>query len=134
MKTQLLVIMAILAGFFAAEPALCQEDGEVDESAGKDCFNIRRINGWSYIDERHILVRATGSEQYLLTLKSNCRAIRNANAIALSNTMGRLCPNDFGRVTYRDMGMSKSCLIDNVEAVAGKDEAEALVESRKSED
>jgi hypothetical protein len=47
--------------------------------------------------------------------------------------MGRVCPNDFGRITYRDAGMQSSCRIDNVERVASKEEAEALVKSRTEE-
>lgn len=133
MKTRILMITAALA-VLAGGSVSGQEDEGVDEASGDDCFHIRRISGWSYIDERHILVRATGSEQYLLTMRSDCRSVRHANAIALSNHMGRLCPNDFGQITYRDMGMRRSCRIDNVERVAGKDEAEALVETRKSEE
>ena len=134
MKTHLLIIATLVFGLITGAPVYGQDTEEVDEAPGSDCFHIRRINGWSYIDERHILVRASGSEQYLLTMRSSCRGVRHANAIALSNSMGRLCPNDFGRITYRDMGMRESCHIDNVERVAGKDEAEALVESRKSQD
>lgn len=45
-----------------------------------------------------------------------------------------MCPGDFGRITYRDGGMRSSCRIDDIERVANKEEAEALVEGRQSED
>ena len=134
MKTQLITLLAILAGYLAGGPVFAQEEDVAEKEPGDDCFQIRRIDSWSSIDNTHILVRASRDEQYLLTLRSSCRGISRARGIALSNHMGRLCPGDFGRVTFRSAGMNERCRIENVERVRDKDEAEAVVESRKSED
>ena len=113
--------------------ACASDDTQPDTDARDDCFYIRQVNSWDAIDDRHIFVRASVSDQYLLTMFSSCQGIRFANAIALSNSMGRICPNDFGEVTYRDGRMRSSCQISDVERVASKEEAEALVSSRESE-
>ena len=134
MKTQLLTVTAILIGLLAGGAVFAQEEDVVEKASADDCFQIRRIDSWSSIDNTHILVRASRDEQYLLTLRSSCRGISRARGIALSNHMGRLCPGDFGRVTFRSAGMNERCRIENVERVQDKDEAEALVESRKSEE
>ena len=134
MKKQLIVVMTFLAGLAAAHSSSGQESDEADASAKDDCVQIRSVDGWSSIDDWHIVVRASRDEQYLLTMRTACRGIRSANSIALSNRMGRLCPDDYGRVTFRYAGMRESCRIENVEQVADKDEAKALVEARKSEE
>ena len=99
-------------------------------SATDDCFYIRNVNGWDEIDAKHAYIKEGVSDHYLVTLVNNCRGLDYANAIALSNYNGRMCPNDFGAITFRDGGMRVTCRIDNVEAVSSKDEAIALAESR----
>ena len=105
-----------------------------DSASGDDCFRIRQVNSWDAIDKKHIYLKEGVSDHYLLTMFSSCPGVKYAKAIALSNHMGRVCPNDFGRITYRDAGMTSSCRIDNVERVASKEAAVALVESRTAED
>ena len=109
-------------------PALT--DTPPEESSRDDCFYIRNINGWDAIDRDHVYLKQGVNDHYLVTLFSSCPGLKFANAIALSNHSGRMCPNDFGSITYRDAGMARTCRIDNVERVTSKDEAVALAESR----
>ena len=118
---------AFLAGCASTESAQ-------GSASGDDCFRIRQVNSWDAIDKKHIYLKEGVNTHYLLTMFSSCPGVKYAQAIALSNHMGRVCPNDFGRITYRDAGMTSSCRIDNVERVASKEEAVALVESRTAED
>lgn len=112
----------------------CATEGSSSSASSRDdCFFIRNVNSWNAIDEKHLYLDATGDQQFLVTMDFACRGIRFANAIALSDPMGRVCPNDFGRITYRDAGRRASCRIDDIESVANRDEAEAMVEARQSE-
>jgi hypothetical protein len=104
---------------------------ETGYSSKEDCFNIRQISSWDAIDRDHVYLKEGVNNHYLVTLFSSCPGLRSANAIALSNSMGRMCPNDFGRITFRDAGMRSSCRIDNIEKVESKDMAVSLVEARK---
>ena len=95
-----------------------------------DCFNIRQITSWDAIDRDHVYLKEGVSSHYLVTLFSSCPGLRSANAIALSNQMGRVCPRDFGRITFRDAGMRSSCRIDNIEKVESKDVAVSMATAR----
>ena len=99
-------------------------------SATDDCFYIRNINGFDAIDRDHVYLKEGVSDHYLITLFASCPGLDYARAIALSNHSGRMCPNDFGAITFRDTGMTRTCRIDNVEAVSSKDDAISIVESR----
>jgi hypothetical protein len=105
-------------------------DSETGYSSKENCFNIRQISSWSAIDRDHVYLKEGVNNHYLVTLFSSCPGLRNANAIALSNSMGRMCPNDFGRITFRDAGMRSSCRIDDIEKVESKDAAVSLAEAR----
>ena len=120
------ILLGLLGGCASGEP---QPDARDD-----DCFYIRQVNSWDAIDDKHIYIKAPVNDDYLLTMIGSCQGIRFARAIALSNQMDRICPNNFDRITYRDGGIRKSCRIGNVERVGSKDKAKELVESRKSED
>ena len=120
----ILILCLVLSGCATAEP-------QQQSSSKDDCFNIRQVSSWNAIDRDHVYLKEGVSNHYLVTFFSSCPGIRSANVIALSNSMGRMCPNDFGRITYRDAGMRSSCRIDNIEKVESKDAAVSLVEARK---
>jgi len=125
---------AVIAGLTLVLAGCASTDTTPESASGNDCFNIRTVNNWSVIDKDHVYIEALGNDNFLLTLFSSCQGLKFTQVIALSNHMGRMCPNDFGRITYRDGGMRSSCQIDNVERVADKEEAAALVEARAGEE
>ena len=98
-----------------------------------DCFDIRQVHSWYAIDNRHVYLKETGKSQFLLTLFSNCRGLKFAEVIALSNQTGRVCSNDFGSIVYRDAGSPVNCRIDGIERVESKEQAQALVKERQDQ-
>ncbi len=109
--------------------------GEVeDESLGameRVCVNVRNINSFDAIDDKHLYIKATGNNHYLFTLYGGCHGLRSAHGIGVKYTFTRVCSNSYGEVIFRDMGRGlESCRIRNVEAVASKDDAEGLVKVR----
>jgi len=121
--TNVLILSLLLSG-------CATTDSEKQPTSQDDCFNIREVTSWDSIDRDHIYLKEIGNSHYLVTLTSSCPGLRSANAIALSNQMGRVCPNDFGRITFRDAGMRSSCRIDNIEKVESKDVAVSLADAR----
>jgi len=119
----ILVLVLMVSGCATA-------DSETGYSSKEDCFNIRQISSWDAIDRDHVYLKEGVNNHYLVTLFSSCPGLRSANAIALSNSMGRMCPNDFGRITFRDAGMRSSCRIDNIEKVESKDVAVSMAAAR----
>ncbi len=123
-----LVIAILTSGCASTQPAS-------EASADRTCFNIRKITSWSSIDNKHLYIEGIGSDsKYLFTMFSSCYGIEFSQVIALSNSMSRLCSNDFGRVTYRDGSRRMSCNIDNIEQVASKADAKGIVEARGEKD
>jgi len=117
----------------------CASTSEVadDESLGaaeRVCVNVRNIDSFDAIDDRHIYVRARGQQKHLLfTMDGGCMDLRRAHTIAVRDTLSQVCSNSFGEVIYRDMGRRlESCRIRNIETVASKDDAEGLVKDRKA--
>jgi hypothetical protein len=110
------------------------ESNDTSFDSRDDCFLIRQINNWDAIDRSHIYIEGVGDDKFLLTMFSSCPGIKYTQAIALQDSMGRVCPNDFGRIVYRDGRMRQQCNIDNVERVASKEAAIALVDARSEEE
>jgi len=106
-----------------------------------ECYTIRGVKSWVVMDDHHLYVEAVNSEsdqigndndggaQYLVTTKSMCRGLLYSAFIEFPNRAGLVCQNE-SRVTYRYSELRKSCGIDNIEVVASKEAAIALVSSR----
>jgi hypothetical protein len=53
-----------------------------------------RINGWSELDDRHVILSAGASDRYLLTLRNVCRDLDSSMNIGFSSTVGNLTTAD----------------------------------------
>ena len=106
-----------------------------------ECYTIRGVTSWVVMDDHHLYLEAANSEsdhsgddndggaQYLVTTKSMCRGLRYSVFIEFPYHAGLVCQNE-SRVTHRFSEIRNSCGIDNIEVVASKEEAIALVSSR----
>ena len=103
-------------------------------ASGKVCVNIRNIDSFDAIDDRHIYIKARGQQKhFLLTMLGICPGLRSAHTIAVKDTLSRVCSNSFGEVVYRDLGRSlESCRIRTIDAVSSKNDARDLVRYRKA--
>jgi hypothetical protein len=59
--------------------------------AGRDCFNSDNVNGYSYIDDRHVAVTVGANRRYVLTTMFNANDLDWTNAIAIRSTTGWIC-------------------------------------------
>ncbi len=85
------------------------------------------------IDDSFVYLSGRRNQHYLLTMQRSCSGLRNARGIAISNQINRICSNSFGAITYRDFDTVVRCGIRQIEAVADKDAARALVERRRDQ-
>ncbi len=53
-----------------------------------------RMSGWSYVNDRHIIINTGPSRQYLVGFKNKCIETRSAVNVAFTNTSGRLTTFD----------------------------------------
>jgi hypothetical protein len=135
MKT--LYPIAIGFALLAVVPVVLGQDlaEDADNSAARVCFNSRAVNNFDAFTDQHVYVREGSSRHFLLTMRNRCPNLRNANGIALKDTTSRICSDGFGEIVYRDrmsrMGL-QTCRIGTIEVVESKDDAKAIVESRKA--
>ncbi len=138
MKMQRCWVAVAIASILIA-PAYTAEDEDEGATADADgsaavCVFTRNISNFDALDNEHVFVQARRDENYLFTLDRGCFGLRSANVIAISDTTSRVCSNSLGRLTYREMGSGlRYCRIRNIEAVADKDAARALVKARGEE-
>jgi len=122
--------------------AFAQDDADVviEEEISTDapppepaCFNVRDIDNFDALDDSFVYISGRRNQHYLLTMQRSCFGLRSARGIAISNHINRVCSNTFGEITYRDINTVAKCGIRQIEAVADKDAARALVERRKDQ-
>jgi hypothetical protein len=53
-----------------------------------------RINGWNRIDDRHVIIKAGVSDDYLLVLRNPCMNLSSAMELAFTSTAGALTEFD----------------------------------------
>ena len=119
-----------------ANPVVAEEAAEQAQAAESErvCVFARDIDNFDALDNRYVYVEARRDQQYLFTLDPGCFGLRSANVIAISDTTSRVCSNSFGRLTYRERGTGlRYCRIRDIEMVADKAAARALVQARKDE-
>ncbi len=65
-------------------------------SVGEEVKRIRnyRINGWNYLDSKHVVMTAGVSDHYLVTLRNRCNELSSATNIAFTTTVGSLSVHD----------------------------------------
>lgn len=129
----------LIALALAANAALADEHEDAaaeaaDESQAEErvCFNRRQVNSFDGLSDKHVYIREGTSNYYLLTMRNRCTGLRDANGIAIKDTMSRICPNSFSEIMFRDMGRVQRCRIGDIERVENKDEAKALVAEREN--
>ena len=126
----LIAVIALLStqNAAAADDAITAVD---PEEQAKVCIDTARIRNHDPLSDRHLFIEQSGKTYFLLTMRSNCFGMRNARVIAFKDTLRRICSTDnFAEVMFRDAGRSMSCRIANIEAVADKDSARALIAER----
>jgi len=122
------LISAIILGACATNDI---SDTAATQDRFNDCVSIRNVNGYSVIDNQHLLLRAGVSEQYLITTKQRCSSMRFGTQVGLSfGNNRRICPPFIEHIVTDD-GMR--CQIDTIENVDSLDAARAMIESRQED-
>jgi len=95
------------------------------------CVNVRQINAFGALDDRHVLVKAGSGHYYLFTVDERCGGIKFARSIVIADPSTRVCGNGFSFLSFEHPGAgSIRCRIKAIEEVEDEDAALALIESR----
>jgi hypothetical protein len=110
MRTQLkrlsMVMVVLLLGACASsqsEPkSLDQLLSESGYTQGPAVERIQsfRVNGWNYLDRKHVIITVDASRRYLLNLRISCNGLFGAEIIAFTNTVSYL--TKFDQLLVRD--------------------------------
>lgn len=127
-----------LLGLMLTIPGLaCTTAQDVDASgsattAQEACFNSRRVDSFSALSERFVLVRLGDDTQVLLTLDRLYMGLPFAIGIAMHGEYGRVCSDTGARITFKDTGGPAIARVIRVEAVASREAARTLVDERSA--
>ena len=92
------------------------------------CVRLVNINGYSVIDDAHLVLNGGASRHYLVTLRRNCSGLRfGAQLSTTLRSSGRVCQPIVENVITSD---GWRCPIDTVEEVESLEAAEALIAAR----
>lgn len=75
-----------------------------------------RVNGWNYIDSKHIVIYAGPSRRYLITTMNDCSDLISAENIGFSSTVNYLTKFDSLRVRGAG-GFERNCPITEIHAL-----------------
>lgn len=121
-KTGLTAAAGLLALSLAAPAALAQDE------AGSNCVSLRNINGYTVLDDQHVVLNGGASHHYLITTRTRCSGLRFGVQITTSfDDTERLCPPILEFITPQD---GWRCAIDTIEEVESPEQARELVEAR----
>jgi hypothetical protein len=70
-----------------------------------------RLDGWSYLDDRHIIIESGVRDRYLVSLRQDCEELRSAIDIGVRTYTGSLMDND-SLVVRAPGGYAMDCRID----------------------
>ncbi len=105
-----LVLAALSLPAFAEEPAK-----PADEDAPRKCAFARQIDGWSYVDDKTIMIKQGVSHEWKVTLIGNCSRLNWVHAIGVKSR-GAGCVTSGDQIVYEEPGMGHgTCTIDTIE-------------------
>lgn len=96
--TQVLLVLALAACAANTTPpvSLTQKLQEKGYRLGAEVKRVSnfRLNGWSEVDDHHIIMTSGVSDRYLLSLRTACINLTGAHTIAYTTTVGSLTVSD----------------------------------------
>lgn len=95
------------------------------------CVQVRSIDGYSVIDDRHAVLNSGASRHYLVTTRTRCSGLRQG--VALGTSFGgnqRICNPQLEYLTPED---GWRCAIETIEEVESREAAESLIEQRAAQ-
>jgi len=120
MKSAWIAMLAVALAACASTPAGKQaqtlEQKLVDHGykLGKEVDHVERwnIDGWSRIDDQHVVFNSGPSRDYLVSVGTACSGVASATTIGFTATVDRV--TKFDKLVVRDMGFTDQCPIESL--------------------
>ncbi len=86
------------------------------EGAVVDGVENYRVDGWNYLDNKHIVIYAGPSQRFLITTMINCPDLSSSEHIGFTSTVNRL--TKFDKLIVRGAGgIVQHCPISEIKAL-----------------
>jgi len=115
LSTSLVSVLFACAGNPSDPVSLTEQLALKNFRIGPPVSTVRnyRINGWSSVNARFIIITTGVSNNYLIGFMNNCSETRSATSIVFSNTAGRLTTAD--KMLVRSAGgFTDTCFINSI--------------------
>lgn len=78
-----------------------------------DKIHDYKVDGWNYLDDKHIMIYTGPSQRYLVTLMTTCHDLSTAEHIGFSTTVGQM--TKFDKLIVRGPGgIKQDCPITSI--------------------
>ncbi len=125
--------VSALSGLVAITASLAtpvQAWAQAEEAPARECVRIMNINGYSTLDDQHLLLNGGASRHYLVTTRNSCYGLERGLQVGLSfPDRTRICNANLEYLVVPDGGR---CRISTIEEVDSADAARALIAERAS--
>lgn len=119
-----ILVTAIL---FSGE-ALAQSASTAETPADRTCVRLININGYTTLDDRHLLLSGGASRHYLVTARRSCYGLEHGMQVGLSfPDTARICN---ASLEYLVVPQGGRCRIQSIEEVEDAETARRLIEAR----
>ncbi|MCR9130740.1 MAG: DUF6491 family protein [Alphaproteobacteria bacterium] len=123
--------MALAVHALLSALVLAGADAAVQDDEPR-CVQVRGINGYSVLDDRHLLLRGGASRYYLVTTRTRCSGLRFGASVGLSFAdTARICP-PITEYLIPDDGWR--CRISEIVEVQDEDAARARIAEQAEAD
>lgn len=113
----LLAIALALVGCASSQKSAASLETELARQGyamGDQVSSIRdwRLNGWTYVDDEHFVMRSGVNDYYLVTLKTPCFDLRGAFSLSFTTTAASLTDKDRVAIHSSPAGFREVYLIE----------------------
>jgi hypothetical protein len=115
-----LLVMTLAGCAAQADRTLEEHLSDLGYRIGEPVDRIQdyKINGWNYLDDRHLLFDGGPSQKYLITLKIDCSDTRGAEHIGFTSTVSSV--TKFDKIVAATPIGPRSCPIESIQELHKK--------------
>jgi hypothetical protein len=122
---------ALMTSLSVSGAAMAQAESVPQASENSPCVRLVNINGYSTLDDQHLLLTGGANRHYLVTTRRSCYGLERGMQIGLSfPDTARICNARFEYLVVPDGGR---CRIQSIEEVDDASMARRLIEARAAQ-
>jgi hypothetical protein len=119
---------ALLSANMLSGAAMAHSPSTSENPVERTCVRLININGYTTLDDRHLLLSGGASRHYLVTTQRSCYGLEHGMQVGLSfPDTARICNASLEYLVVAEGGR---CRIQSIEAVDDAQAARRLIDAR----